>query len=44
MNRCRELHCVQVPPGALRSQVGLRTMTLALRALKPQAAKTDMDI
>jgi hypothetical protein len=33
-----------MPPGALRSQVGLRTIAFAFRALEPSSAKTDMDI
>lgn len=44
MNRRGELHGVQMSPGALRRQIGLRTIAIAFRALEPSSAKTDMDI
>ena len=44
MNRRSELHGVQMSPGALRRQIGLRTIAFAFGALEPRSAKNDMDI
>jgi hypothetical protein len=44
VNRCRELHGVQVSPRALWSQVCLRTIAFALGALEARSAKADMNI